>query len=875
MSERVRLAVVGGGVAGLATVYHLLEVVASRRAAGVAGAHLDLTFIAQLVPHDDGTSAKDSEGSGLGGKAMSRAYEGRYDTAHWGMDRVPFYGPMLPHRGTIPHGYHVLWGYPNLRRMLRAEGEGDDLGGVMRPLPEGGIPGGSALIASFQGDLDDPAPGGPGVGLMGLVDPALPATATRPATRALLALRDEGLTGPYLRAFEWLFGAASGGIDPYSFADLYYAHEVDLELRITLILASLHARRLDPERATVEIDGVEYKLTDIEYDAWARALTGRLGRERQGAESEIEALLAGMLEGLLPDALGPALRWTRPLLEPILAWLRRQTARVESAGVVVESWLESSSVSEELVALLPDGLEARVRRLLFVYVETERVLRAMPAALLRLANGEYRVWRTLHFRFGPDATFASPHSFDAAQAARSLALCFLTPRSSRIWSADGGRIQKLWLKLWRRIQALAATMSEDVTLTLVEGRVDALGVDEAGRPSLRWGGVIGHGTTAPTDLGFPWMSSREARMPPALGDQPRVIFDAVLPTMGPALLATLLKGDGLAAARAQLEPLTTQANETLELLIWLDQPIEYAPEARRGLSVAAINGLEGPFCLLADYRCGLWSAEALGAERPFGPEVPFTGSVIESCGGMMDLFACPTRDDAFGWPARVKEEVARLLFAPEHFEEVDDRRWVHVDAAEDWQARVRDGTWSAERRASPVAWEDWAVASRWLVWGFLRQLSQVQALGPRAVRQFAHYAQRIDPTRLDRAEILSPPDELRAQIRYVVMRNANRRNRFFNPGVGDWARRPVSGVPLAGTANVFPAGDWTRNGLDVICMEGACLSGMRAARAAWCTASGEALPPGTPALIPVLPPESWYEGPDPMVRGPLAGREAP
>ena len=112
-----RLAVAGGGVAGLSAALHLLQIAEHSREP------VEIVFIAPLVPTPGG------EGSGLGGKAMSRSFTGRYDAAHENMDRHRFYGPAMPHRGTIPHGYHVLWGYPNLRRMLTRPGEGPDLGG--------------------------------------------------------------------------------------------------------------------------------------------------------------------------------------------------------------------------------------------------------------------------------------------------------------------------------------------------------------------------------------------------------------------------------------------------------------------------------------------------------------------------------------------------------------------------------------------------------------------------------------------------------------------------------------------------------------------------------------------------------------------------
>ncbi|MFN7147800.1 MAG: hypothetical protein ACK4YP_28780, partial [Myxococcota bacterium] len=332
-------------------------------------------------------------------------------------------------------------------------------------------------------------------------------------------------------------------------------------------------------------------------------------------------------------------------------------------------------------------------------------------------------------------------------------------------------------------------------------------------------------------------------------------LDGVVPTCAPGALAAILPGDAWADARAQLAPVSHAGTETLELVLWLDERIQWAPIVKEALAQGAIGGLEGPFCMVADYACGLWTPETFRAERPFEHrDDDFDGSLIETCGGYADLFACATRDDAYGWPAWVKGPIADLLGRAEDFAAVDGRPWPHDEAG--WRRRRVDGTWKPERATSSGGWDDWLVASRWLVYGYLRQLSLVRSLGPRAVRQLADYAALLDPRKTPRAEILAPPDALRRRVRYVVMRNSKARNRFYNPGVGEWASRPVSGLPLDGAARVFPAGDWTRNGLDIVCMEAACLSAMRAARGVWGAAVGP-VPAGAPAPIPVLPPHAW------------------
>ncbi len=799
-----RLAVAGGGVAGLSAALHLLQIAEHSREP------VEIVFIAPLVPTPGG------EGSGLGGKAMSRSFTGRYDAAHENMDRHRFYGPAMPHRGTIPHGYHVLWGYPNLRRMLTRPGEGPDLGGMLRP------PGGAGVIASFQGLLDDPTPGGPGVGLMGLCDPEAPETATREATRALLRLRRSPVIRPFFLLFEALFGAVTDGLDPLAFADLLFAGEVDLEMRLALIVAAIEARGCDPERETMVVDGMARPLCDVEYDVWAEALirnrAGRwlaelhaaaVGEPLRGAAREVGALVA--LLGVLADgARGPA--------------------------------LDSPS-------------DVRV-----VWGAIHTILDQLPAAANRLASGNYPVWRTLHFRFAPDATFASPYSFDAAQAIRSLAFCFLEPKASRMWSPDGGRIQALWLRLWEQIRASAARLPH-VTFTVYEGRVHAV-IDAPAGVRLEVGQTRGHGPRSQgKDLGYPHQPDLRPPIAPQ-NLQDLGTFDAFIPAMPPALLADILSKEAFGPARSQLAPLAGLATMSTELLIWTREPITYAPAAREGLRAAAITGLEGPFCLLADYRCGLWSDAALAAEDPFGTG-DFRGAVIESCGGYADLWASKDRDDAFGWPTEAKEAIRGLLDDPARFETRDLRPWPHDDSGR-WKGRVADGTWRESEMEGSFA--GWFLASRWMVWAYLNQLSQCQALGALATRQFAYYAGLVDPRGVPEGELAAPSSTLLSEVRWVVMRNANRRSRFFNPGVGDWGRRPVSGLALTGTTRVFPAGDWTRNGLDVVCMEAACISAMRAAEGSWTRAFGH-VPKGTPTPIRVLPPATWYSGNDPLDRG--------
>jgi hypothetical protein len=342
-------------------------------------------------------------------------------------------------------------------------------------------------------------------------------------------------------------------------------------------------------------------------------------------------------------------------------------------------------------------------------------------------------------------------------------------------------------------------------------------------------------------------------------------LDAIIAATAPGALSDLLRGDRHAAARAQLAPVAHPGNETLELVLYLDERIVWSPICQEALAGGAIGGLEGPFCMVADYSCGLWSEETFAAERPFDhDDSRFRGSLLETCGSYADVFACLTRDDAFGWPAFVKDALGELLGAPGFFAERDERPWPHDEEA--GRDRRADGTWHAARAASQRGFDDWVVASRWLVFGYLRQLAQIQSLGPQAVRQLAAYAALLDPRACTRAEILAPPPSLRQKVRYVVMRNTKPRNRFYSPGLGEWPLRPISGLPLDGSTRVFPAGDWTRNGLDIICMEGACLSAMRASRAAWTAAAGP-IPPGAPAPIPVLPKSAWYGGTNPHERG--------
>lgn len=816
------VAVIGGGVAGLASAMHLVELWQARRAADLPTEPLRICLLAPLVPTG-------GDGSGLGGKAMSRSYAGPVDAQ--GNERAPIYGPMMPERGTVPHGYHVLWEYPNLRRML-GDGAPDEPspaldGGLLRPR------GGAGALAVFQGRIDDPTPGGPGIALMGLSDPDRPETATLPVTQALYRLQDSRFAGVFLEPFRALFAELAEGIDPLFYADLFYAHEVDLELRLALVAASLVARTTDPESATVDIDGRPQPLWAVEYDRWLQVELERWGGR----------LLA---------------RLEQP---PLRGWLDELAAR----GWIVESQLEGEpggGLLRELVrAALPPEQERALADLVLVARETERILREVPGALSRLVSGGYRVTDTLHFRFGPDSTFTSPYSYDAATAVRSLAFVFTSPRSARVWSADGARMHRLWLRLWQRLQQAAAATGQQVELQVLPGRATALR-QEGDRVEVSWATIVGHGHGPGSDLGWPHDHRLEPWRSPL--DEPRTVHaDLAVTAVAPPNLRAILAPEHT-EARAVAQALEPHHNTSLELLVWTRERIEYGETARRGLAGSSITGLEGGWCLLADYSQGLWSEAALAEEDPFG-DGRFRGSVLESCGSWADVYAVADRSDAFGWPTEVKSALADLLSRPEDHARHDGRAWVEDPGR--WRDRVAAGQWRTDRLQAPAAGDDWVVASRWLTWQFLRQLARIQALGPRAVRQLGALARLLDPRGVDRSALLQPPEALRAQVRYVVMVNAKPRNRIFSPSAGTWPLRPVSGLPLPGTSRILPAGDWTRNGLDVICMEAATLSGMRAARAAHRLLLGERPPVAAPSPVPVLPRASWYAGVDPLARG--------
>ncbi|MCB9777874.1 MAG: hypothetical protein H6742_04860 [Alphaproteobacteria bacterium] len=817
----VTVAVIGGGVAGLTSAAHLIELWAAARAERRSLPELRIRLVAPLVPTG-------GDGSGLGGKAMSRSFEGPAD-AH-GNQRRTFFGPAMPHKGTVPHGYHVVWEYPNLRRFLGA-GQADEPhppldGGLLRPA------GGAGALAVFQGIVDDPSPGGPGIALMGLSDPRRPETATLPATRALYRLAGGPLGALVTQPFRALFRHVADGIDPLFFADLLFAREVDLEMRLSLVVSSLVARTTDPERKRVRIDGQDRALYDLEYGAWlhaelarwADALPGVLAGELSGWRAEVDALLRTLRAQLTaeeqPDHEG--------LLERLLDRVAPRAAQTLD---------DLALVSSELLSLLD----------------------ALPSAATRLASGRYPVARTLHLRFGPDATFTSPYSYDAASALRSLAFVFTSPRSARVQAADGARMHRLWVRLWQRLQDAAAL--HRVQLEIVPGRVSSLTQDADG-VVVGHRAIRGHAFSRDSDLAYPHTHQLHPwGGDPAPDDRFRV--DVAIPAVAPAILHELLPPVA-GADRAALAALAPHANATLELLIWTRERIEYAPFAHQGLATSSITGLEGGWCLLADYSQGLWSPESLAEEDPFG-DGAFGGSVLESCGAFDDLFACPTRGDAYGWPAEVKQAVADAVASPALFSERDQRPWPLDDAG--WRGRRAGGHHDPARAADPAFLDDWFVASRWMAWQFLRQLARCAALGPRAVRQFRHYETLLDPRGRSRAELLQPPPALLDELRFVVMINAKPRNRIFSPGVGTWTQRHVSGAPLTDLDAVFPAGDWTRNGCDVICMEAATLSGMRAARGAFRRATGQTAPESAPQPRRVMPHKSWYTSTDPLLRG--------
>ncbi|HNC96851.1 MAG TPA: hypothetical protein PKW90_12045, partial [Myxococcota bacterium] len=230
-------------------------------------------------------------------------------------------------------------------------------------------------------DAQDPPPGGPGIGSFSLLDPQDPSRARTAGARALLQLHQQGPTAWMLGVVQELVSAGVG-TDVLPYLDLFFSHELDVELRLALIGLLIDLRR--PGLREEKFHGKS--LHTVRFSEWLEqyiagdALVMRQRLEAAKPHWEWAATMLELAEGNLDAALGG-----HPFLRSLLA-------------------------DETEEATLTLGREL------------ERVLREIPPAVARMEAGNLRIWIDPLAHFGPD--FALLGSLSAYEALGLLAAVF-------------------------------------------------------------------------------------------------------------------------------------------------------------------------------------------------------------------------------------------------------------------------------------------------------------------------------------------------------------------------------------------------------------------------------------------------------------------
>jgi hypothetical protein len=259
-------------------------------------------------------------------------------------------------------------------------------------------------------DAQDPPPGGPGIGRFSLVDPGEPSQAQTEGGRALLQLQQKGPTAWMLGVVRELLSAGSGA-DILPYLDLFFNHELDVELRLALIGLLIELRR--PGLREGKLHGKA--LHTVRFSEW------------------LEQYIAGdavvMRQRL--EAAKPHWAWAATMLE------------------LAEGNLDAASKGHPILrALLADKTEEAT---LTLGRELERVLREIPPAVARMEAGDLRIWTDPLAHFGPD--FALLGSLSAYEALGLLADVFAQPRDARLYRAGVGLSDQLHRLLAQRVAA--------------------------------------------------------------------------------------------------------------------------------------------------------------------------------------------------------------------------------------------------------------------------------------------------------------------------------------------------------------------------------------------------------------------------------------
>ncbi len=297
--------------------------------------------------------------------------------------------PLRPMRGSAPDG----------SPLLRA-GDVEGLEGLRRLSQQ--------CILSW--DPQDPSPGGPGIGCVSLLDPQDLSHARTDGGRALALLHQKGPSAWMLGVIQELLSVGVG-TDVLPYLDIFFSHDLDVELRLALIGLLIDLRK--PELREGRVLGKA--LHALPFSDW------------------LEHYIAG-------DAV--VMRQRMEAAKPHWEW---------AAGMseLAEGNLDAGSKGHPLLrALLADETEVAT---LTLGRELERVLREIPPAVARLEAGNLQIWVDPLAHFGPDFALLGPLS--AREALSLLAEVFADPKQAALYRGSVGLSEQMRRLLVQRVGA--------------------------------------------------------------------------------------------------------------------------------------------------------------------------------------------------------------------------------------------------------------------------------------------------------------------------------------------------------------------------------------------------------------------------------------
>lgn len=550
--------------------------------------------------------------------------------------------------------------------------------------------------------------------------------------------------------------------------------ELSAVSRWMLLFGAITARRMrDPEHAV--IPGVRGRLQDEEYLA---AISEARRRWIDSLREEIDDLLGAVAS------------------PPKLGILDGLTELVGRTGHAMKAWARLLLRAPQAVSL--SDVAALVSLL------------AQDLYDLARAADELDFTKHAYLRVPLDAAFSSPFALDAATAIRDMKLGTRTYRDALVQVFDGDDPHAV-------VDAIAGRIDRDQDSVAGKVRrlspVRAVHRDGASGELLVevWPPVTRHPPTwRPIVHPYPHHQGE----PPATENWRA---DLVVSTLPPANLAWMLAdsqlGPELEPLRASMAELARHTNETINLQVFFRERIElpfpkyHPPEADPPF---CISGIEGPFTILADLRRAL-SPERFQEVRIAPGDGPFDGTAWDLVGAYAELFTHnPSIRAGRQWPSAVQDELAAMLHDPgDHDPEGrDERPWAY-----DWETG----------RPQPVFGE--VLAERSKSYGEVWRNKAAPLIVATTLRQLLSLP-GWDPA--ERAKLESAITE--GRYWWALARNCHEHNKFISTEPGVFELRPHARFETR-AENLYLAGDWTRNGSDLICMDATVASGYHAAAA--------------------------------------------